>query len=351
MKGRIPMNLNRKFLPVLLIAGVGVVLAFFILRMEKQKAADPHEHGHAEEGGGHDEGGEGHEGHDDHEGHGHEGEGHEGHGKRVELDSTAIRISGIVLDTVKSGTIRKSLPLNGLVQANQDKVARMMPRFPGVVREVRQHLGSKVAKGAVLAIIESNESLAPYSVVSQMSGTIIQKNVNPGEVVAEDDILYTVADLGTVWIDLNVHRQDFNRLKVGQEVLVKMDKESQPVKSRISYLSPIGAENTQTMLARIVVPNPSGVWRPGLYVDGQVTLETEEVPMAVSEDAIQTLDGKEVVFVREDNAFEARVVEFGARDGEWAEVVSGVDPEDVYCAKNSFILKAEIGKSEAKHEH
>lgn len=323
------MNFNRKFLSVALIACIGLVLGFFILRMEKEKVADSHEHGgHEEEAGG-----------------------HEGHGKRVELDAEAIRISGITLDTVKAGIIRKSLPLSGLVQANQDKVARMMPRFPGVVKEVRHHLGNKVTKGQVLAVIESNESLAPYSVISQMSGTVIQKNVNPGEVVAEEDLLYTVADLSTVWIDLNVHRQDFNRLKVGQEVLVKMDKESPAVKSRISYLSPIGAENTQTMLARIVVPNPAGLWRPGLYVDGQVTLQVEEVPMAISEEAIQTLDGKEVVFVQEDNAFEAREVELGLRDGEWAEVLSGVGPGDVYCSGNSFIIKAEIGKGEAKHEH
>ncbi len=333
------MNINRKFLPVVLIAGIGLVLGFFILRMENEKVVDSHEHGgHEEEAGGH-------------EGHGDEGGGHEGHGKRVEFDAEAIRNSGIVLDTVRAGIIRKALPLNGLVQANQDKVARMMPRFAGVVKEVRHHLGNKVSKGQVLAVIESNESLAPYNVISQMSGTVIQKNVNPGEVVAEEDLLYTVADLSTVWIDLNVHRQDFNRLKVGQEVLVKMDKESPAVKSRISYLSPIGAENTQTMLARIVVPNPTGLWRPGLYVDGQVTLETEEVPMAISENAIQTLDGKEVVFVQEENAFEARAVEVGVRDGEWAEVLSGVGPGDVYCSGNSFIIKAEIGKGEAKHEH
>jgi membrane fusion protein, heavy metal efflux system len=341
------MKINRQIGLVVLIALIGSVMGFFILQMEKEKVADAHDHG------GHEEGAEGHGEHDEHEGHGGHGEeeGHAGHGKRVEFDAEGIRVSGIVLDTVKAGTIRKSLPLNGLVQANQDKVARMMPRFPGVVKEVRHHLGNKVAKGQVLAVIESNESLAPYQVVSQMSGTVVQKNVNPGEVVDEKDLLYTVADLSTVWIDLNVHRQDFNRLKVGQEVLVKMDKESPAVKSRISYLSPIGAENTQTMLARIVVPNPSGLWRPGLYVDGYVTLTTEEVPMAISENAIQTLDGKEVVFVLEENAFEAREVELGARDGEWAEVLSGVGPDDVYASENSFIIKAEIGKGEAKHEH
>ena len=343
------MKFNRKVLPVALIAIVGVVLGFLILTMKKENAADPHAHGGEEKSGGH-------EGHDDHgkegeKGHEEEGGGHEGHGRRVEMDAEAFGNSGIGLDTVKAGVIRKSLPLNGLVQANQDKVARMMPRFAGVVKEVRHHLGNRVSKGQVLAVIESNESLAPYSMVSQMSGTVIQKNVNPGEVVSEDDVLYTVADLGTVWIDLNVHREDFDQLKTGQEVLVKLGKDSESVKSRISYLSPIGTENTQTMLARIMVPNPAGKWRPGLYVDGQVTLETETVPMAISESAIQTMEGKEVVFVREGDVFEVREVELGSRDGEWAEVLSGMGPGDVYGSKNSFIIKAEIGKGEAKHEH
>lgn len=344
------MQVDRKYLPALLVAGAAAILAFFILRMEKQKVADPHGHGHEE--GGHGEGNAGHggEGHGEH-GHGGEGEGHEGHGNRIVLDAESFRNAGITLDTVKARVIRKSLPLGGLVQPNQDKVAKMMPRFAGVVKEVRAHLGNKVSKGQVLAVIESNESLAPYALVSQVAGTVIQKDVTPGQVVSEDDILYTVADLGTVWIDLSVHREDFGRLEVGQEVLVRMDKESKPVKSRLSYLSPIGSENTQAMLARIVVPNPDGAWRPGLYVDGQVTLEVEEVPMAVSEDALQTLDGKEVVFVREDNAFEARVVELGARDGEWAELLSGAGPGDLYCSGNSFVLKAELGKGEAKHEH
>ncbi len=345
------MQVDRKYLPALLVAGAAAILAFFILRMEKQKVADPHEHGHEAGGHGHGDGHEG-EGHGEpgHDEHGH-GEGRGGHGKRIVLDAESFRNAGISLDTVKARVIRKSLPLGGLVQPNQDKVAKMMPRFAGVVKEVRAHLGNKVSKGQVLAVIESNESLAPYSLVSQVAGTVIQKDVTPGQVVSEKDVLYTVADLGTVWIDLSVHREDFSRLKVGQEVLVRMDKDSPPVGSRLSYLSPIGSENTQAMLARIEVPNPHGVWRPGLYVDGQVTLEMEEVPMAVSEDAIQTLDGKEVVFVREDDAFEAREVELGVRDGEWAQLLSGAAPGEVYCAGNSFVLKAELGKGEAKHEH
>lgn len=347
------MSSVKKFLPAVVVVALGALLAVFVLRMEKQKVADAHDHGHGkEEAGDHaghgEEGGEGKAGHEDH---GHEEGGHEGHGQRIVIDPEGIRNADLGFDTVQAAEIRKSLPLSGHVQANQDKLARMMPRFAGVVKEVRYHLGAKVTKGAVLAVIESNESLAPYSVIAQVGGTVIQKNVNPGEVVAEGDILYTVADLSTVWIDLNVHRQDFARLKVGQEVMVRLDKESPYAKSRIAYLSPLGAENTQTMLARLIVANPDGFWRPGLFVDGLVTLATEEVPLAVSEEAIQMLNGKEVVFVKEDEAFEAREIEVGLRDGIKAEVVSGLAPGDVYCSRNSFILKAEVGKSEAKHEH
>jgi membrane fusion protein, heavy metal efflux system len=189
------------------------------------------------------------------------------------------------------------------------------------------------------------------SLVSQMSGTVIQKDIAPGQVVSEKDILFTVADLGAVWIDLTVHREDFGRLRLHQEVLVRMDSASPALKSRIAYLSPIGAENTQSMLARLEIPNPQGTWRPGLYVDGQATLTVEEVPMAVSEDALQTLDGKEVIFVREGDAFVARDAVIGKRDGERAELLSGARPGEAYCSGNSFVLKAELGKGEAEHEH
>lgn len=356
MKGGTSMPPIRKYLPAILIAAGAAALSVVILRMEKRKAADPHDHGHAEAG--HAGAGDGHgdqgahgarNEHGDHGGHG--GNGHEDHRNRIRLDAEAIRNAGIVLDTVKPRTIRKSLPLNGLVQPDQDRLARMMPRFAGVVREVRAHLGDRVAKGQTLAIIESNESLAPYPLVSQVSGTVLRKDVTPGQVVSEQDVLYVVGDLGTVWIDLNVHREDFGRLRLGQEVAVQLDKGDAPTRSRIAYLSPVGAENTQTMLARLVLPNPEGEWRPGLYVDGRVTLSSEEVPLAVAEEAVQELDGREVIFVEEDGAFEAREVRLGARDGEWAELVSGAEPGDAYCAGNSYVLKAELGKGEAKHEH
>lgn len=122
------------------------------------------------------------------------------------------------------------------------------------------------------------------------------------------------------------------------------------VNSTVAYLSPFGAENTQTMLARAYVPNKAGKFRPGLFVTGEVAVDEVKAPVAVREAAVQSLDGKEVVFVEEGDSFEARPVEVGRRDNEWAEIRSGVKAGDRYVAVNSFILKAEIGKEGAEHE-
>jgi cobalt-zinc-cadmium efflux system membrane fusion protein len=179
----------------------------------------------------------------------------------------------------------------------------------------------------------------------------VEKHIVLGESVGTDQKLYTVADLSVVWVDLNVYRQDFSKLRIGQKVVIEAPGLEQKIEGTISYISPFGAESTQTMLARSEIENKGESLRPGLFISGDVVLDEQEVEVAVKESAIQTLEEKEVIFVQEGDSFEARPVKFGRRDGDWAEVVSGMLPGEKYAAKNSFILKAQIGKGEAAHEH
>jgi cobalt-zinc-cadmium efflux system membrane fusion protein len=199
--------------------------------------------------------------------------------------------------------------------------------------------------------VQSNESLQSYEVRSQIDGTVIKKHVTVGEFVNEGEDIYVVADLSSVWVDLNVYRQDFARLKIGQRVILDAGEGIARAESTIGYISPFGAPNTQTMLARAELPNPAGAWRPGIFVTGEVVVEETTVPVAVEAAALQTLRDWKVVFVREGNVFEARPVELGRRDSHWVEVVSGLEADQQYVAANSFILKAELGKAGAVHEH
>jgi cobalt-zinc-cadmium efflux system membrane fusion protein len=105
------------------------------------------------------------------------------------------------------------------------------------------------------------------------------------------------------------------------------------------------------MLARAVVNNTNGQLRPGLFVAGEVVLDEREVEVAVTQGAIQTVEDKQVVFVREGDAFEVRPVQIGAQDGERAEITAGLLPGEEYVARNSFVLKAELGKAGAAHDH
>ncbi len=247
------------------------------------------------------------------------------------------------------------VPVYGKVAANEEALAHVMPRFPGIVKAVKKRLGDKVERGEVLAQIESNESLKVYDVTSEIAGTIISKDVTVGEFAKDDKTIFTVANLETVWIDLSIFRQDFGSLAVGSPVEFHTGEGhvsgQQHIQAKVDYISPFGSEGSQTMLARCVVPNPKGDLRPGLYVDGEVVTGEVEVPVAVKNTAIQTYENKTVVFVEDGNAFEAREVELGVKDNERVEVTSGLLPGEKYVAENSFIIKAELGKGEAEHEH
>ncbi len=270
---------------------------------------------------------------------------------RAELSPDAVRAAKIEVETAGPATVRTTLKLTGQIVPNEDRLAHMIPRFPGVVKQAFKRLGDRVEKGELAAVVQSNESLQSYEVRAQISGTVIKKHVTAGEFVTEGEDIYVVADLSSVWVDLNVYRQDFARLKLGQRVILDGGEGIEKVESAISYISPFGAPNTQTMLARAELPNPAGAWRPGLFVTGEVIVEEAAVPVAVKAGALQTLRDWNVVFIREGNLFEARPVELGRRDSEWVEVVSGLQDGQQYAAANSFILKAELGKAGASHDH
>lgn len=270
---------------------------------------------------------------------------------RVTLTPEAVSMAEIAIDTAGPRPVRSTLRLTGHIGPNEDRMTHVIPRFPGVVKEVRKRLGDPVARGEVIAIVQSNESLELYEVRSQIAGSVIKKHVTPGEFVAVDDDIYVVADLGSVWVDLNVYRQDFARLALGQRVRLDAGEGIEPAEGTIGYISPFGAPSTQTMLARVELPNPDGAWRPGLFVTGDVIVEESDVPVAVRVDALQTFRDWTVVFIQVGDAFEVRPVEIGRRDGDFVEITSGVEAGQRYASVNSFVVKAELGKSAASHDH
>jgi len=282
-------------------------------------------------------------------GHGHGG--HGDHGDGVELSDAKVAAANIELLKASPQTLRDTLTLNGVLQPNQEMLVQVSPRFAGVVREVAKRVGDRVEKNDVLARIESNQSLTNYEVRTSIAGTVIDRQLAIGEYVTEQKAAFTVADLSTVWVDFSVHRRDVKRVQIGDKVLVDPADGDAPIETTISYVSPVGSIDTQSTLARAVLDNKHQRLKPGLFVTGRLILSAKNVSIAVRNSALQTVENRQVVFVRNGDKFEARDVELGERDNEWVEVLFGVAEGDVYAAKNSFIIKAEIGKGSASHDH
>lgn len=286
---------------------------------------------------------------------------HEGHteqehaAEHVKLTPEQLQNAHLKIEDAAPATIKTMVAVYGKVAANEEALARVVPRFPGIVKAVRKRLGDSVEKGEILAQVESNESLKTYDVASEIAGTVIQKDVTLGELVKDDKTIFTVAKLDTVWIDLSIFRRDFGALAVGSPVEFHTGEGhvsgQQHIHATVSYISPFGSEGSQTMLARCVVPNKEGILRPGLYVDGEVVTGQVDAAVTVRNTALQEFEGKTVVFVTEGAAFEPRPVRLGVRDTERCEIVEGLKAGETYVSDNSFVIKAELGKSEAEHEH
>ena len=275
----------------------------------------------------------------------------EEHADGVKLTDAKIAAAGIELAKAGPGVLRDSLLLNGIVQPNQESLLQVTPRFPGIVRDVRKRIGDRVEKGDVLAIVESNQSLTPYELKASLAGTVIDRQTTLGEFVSEQKPAFVIADLSTVWVDFSVYRRDLKRVNIGAQVLIDPADGGQPIESKISYLSPVGSSETQSALARAIVPNSGLRLRPGLFITGRLTLSAKKVNVAVKSSALQTVENRTVVFVRDGEKFEPRDVETGDRDQEIVEITFGVVDGEMYAAKNSFVVKAEMAKGTAEHAH
>ena len=270
---------------------------------------------------------------------------------RIRISDVKLAAAGVTLAEAAGATLTDTLAFNGILRANQEAVVQVTPRFPGIAKSIQKRIGDKVARDDLLAAIESNQSLTVYELKAPIAGTVIERQISLGEYASEQKPAFVVADLSSIWVDLSIYRQDLRRVRLGDEVLIDPDDGRGEIKGAISYMAPIGSSETQTALARVVLPNPDGRLRPGLFVTARLILAARNVAVAVRRSAIQTLESRTIVFVREDgDKIEARPVELGDSDPKFVEIRAGLSAGERYVAENSFVVKAEMGKGEAEHD-
>lgn len=308
----------------------------------EEEAHDDHE-GHAEEhGDAHDEE-SGHDGHDDHQG--------EAGGEPGTIQDSMLSIAGIVLDTARAGVLAEALSLPGSVRYDPSRSSKVSARFAGVLRSWKVRAGDGVSQGDLLATVESDATLEPYEVRAARGGTVVHMDASIGQSVAAGQILAEVVDLGAVVLDLKAGARDLPRIRVGQAVTARVEGVETEARSKVAAILPGMDPATQTRSVRLVLANPGRVFAEGQFAQGLVEVGRIPAKVLVPRAGVQSSKGRDVVYVREGDRFEERAVVLGRKDARVVEVVSGLVAGEIVAAQGSFVVKADLGKSEAEHVH
>jgi membrane fusion protein, heavy metal efflux system len=269
---------------------------------------------------------------------------------RTTIAADTARSMGIETAEAGPATLKQGLRLSGVIQADPARVSRVRARYPGIVREISVQPWANVARGALLARVQSNESLQNYSIEAPIGGVIVEHRAQVGEATGEE-VLFTIVDLSRVWVELDVFQNDLARVADGQSVEI-FDLESRKLaEGRLSRIAPLAIHGSQSVRARVVLDNASGVLRPGQFVSGHVTVGETKVALAVEKSALQRFRDFDVVFEQVGDTYEVRMLELGRADATRVEVIEGLEVGARYATGNSYLIKADIEKAGASHDH
>lgn len=282
-----------------------------------------------------------HEAEEQHEEHAGEDEHNESETGAIHIEPDVQQRFGIATVPATANTVEVTLDLPGEIVHEVDRIVHVHPRFAGVIRSHRKHIGDWVDAGEVLVTIENNESLAPYDVKAPISGVLVDGHAHPGEAVGVDQELYTISDTRKVWVELQVFPSDVERVREGQQVDVRLPNSDRSFFGAITFVKQPLNHQTRTATARVVMDNPTGALRPGLFVTGRVAIATTHAQLTVPTSALVREGKIWIVFVREgEDRFVEHPVQIGHRGLEFSEVIVGLDPGALVVSDGAFIVKS-----------
>lgn len=265
----------------------------------------------------------------------------------VTMSPELATANGIKTQPVTSGSLNLTKRLYGRLIADPSGFSHIRARFDGVITDVKVNIGEQVKRGEVIATIESNESLKPYSITSPFAGRVVARHANVGE-LSNGQILFSIANYDTVWAQLSVFPGQLSLIKPDQSVNLSHSGFSQS--STVSHITS-STDDKPYSLAYVKIDNGDGFWPVGTLVKVEVTTQRKNAGLVVPKNAIQEYEGQSVVFVKIKNSYLPRPVTTGEADDTQVEILDGLAEGELVVSDNSYLLKADLEKSEAGHEH
>lgn len=270
---------------------------------------------------------------------------------RTTIAAQAAKAGGVASETAGPVAISELVDIAGRIEITPEGKSEIRAWYPGRILALNGRLGDRVAKGQVLARVESSHSLQTYSITAPMSGVIIEKNANVGD-VSVDRALFVIADPTKLHAEFFVYPRDAERVRVGQKVALRSLSGEVRLAGEVEAILPTADLASQTLIAHVhLPPSAANDFRPGMGVEGSFAVASVQVPLAVRTKAIQRFRDFEVVYAKVGNTYEVRMLDIGRRTPEWTEVLGGLESGTEYVTDGAFLIRADIDKSGASHDH
>lgn len=268
---------------------------------------------------------------------------------RTLIGDSVAKAMGITTEIAGNATLHQTIRVYGKLVFPPNAKRQIQARFDGVIKQMHVNLGESVSKGQTLITVESNESLKTYQIQAPMAGVVSEQFASAGEQTAGRTLL-EITNTDTLLAELAVYPADRSKVNVGAPVILSINGVDTPLSSIVSG-SRAALRSDQAWLFLAEINNTDGLLSAGLFVSGDIEVDTFEVPLAVKRSGLQSFRDFTVVYAKVGEEYEVRMLELGREAGPWVEVLGGLEPGTEYVTENSYIIKADIEKSGASHDH
>ena len=258
--------------------------------------------------------------------------------------------AGVMVEEAGPAIIEETLTLQGVVELLPEGRAEIRAWYPGRIVSMSKFIGDAVEEGEVIAQVESAESLRTYPITAPLSGFVVERHGTAGG-VTHDDPLYVLMDPRKLHAELFVFPQHAARVEAGQLARIRDLSSEAAFEGEIEVILSPNMPDTPMRIAHVEVPEDDPRWWPGMAIEGEVVIGVEEVPLAVRTQALQRFRDFTVVYGRFGDTYEVRMLELGRQTPEWTEVLGGLEPGTPYVTENAFLIRADVEKDGAVHDH
>ena len=223
----------------------------------------------------------------------------------------------------------------------------------GLVSSARERLKLLgVRESQIAAVQKSGRPSVRLAIYSPFSGIVIEKMVQQGQYVSTGEVLFNIADLSTVWVELELYENEFPDIHIGQQVEVRSQSFPEHVfTGRIAFIYPFLDPKTRTLKARVQMPNPGLKLKPEMFVSATIRIPLES-SIVVPLSAVIDTGKRQVVWVESSpGMFEPRDVQVGQKSTDSIQILSGINPGDKVAVSGAYLIDSESQLKGNSSEH